>query len=34
MIWINGEEFYEKPGSCGTCTFFNNGNTFLTSKIG
>jgi hypothetical protein len=34
MIWISGKEFYEKPGSCGTCPFFNSSNTFLTSKTG
>ena len=27
MIKINGEIFYEKPGSCGSCPFFDNGST-------
>lgn len=31
MILINGERFYDKPGSCGTCPFFNNGTTHLDS---
>lgn len=27
MITINDTTFYDKPGSCGTCTFFDNGRT-------
>jgi hypothetical protein len=27
MVYINGYKFYEAPGSCGTCPFFNNGST-------
>lgn len=34
MITINGKEFYDKPGSCGTCPFFYSGDTFLSSKLG
>lgn len=34
MITINGEKFYEKPGSCGTCPFFSSGTTYLSSKLG
>ena len=26
---INGVEFYEKPGCCGTCPFFDNGRSRL-----
>lgn len=29
MVTINGETFYNKPGSCGTCPFFDNGKTHL-----
>ena len=29
MITINGEKFYDKPGSCGSCPFFNSGSTHL-----
>lgn len=29
MVTINGEKFYDKPGSCGTCPFFSNGATHL-----
>lgn len=34
MITINGKEFYDKPGSCGTCPFFRDGNTSFSSKLG
>lgn len=34
MIKINGKTFYDKPGSCGTCPFFNSGNTYLSSQLG
>lgn len=27
MITINGTTFYDKPGSCGSCPFFDNGGT-------
>lgn len=27
MIQINDKTFYSKPGSCGTCPFFDNGRT-------
>lgn len=27
MVTINGKTFYDKPGSCGTCPFFDNGRT-------
>ena len=30
MIYINGQKFYDKPGSCGTCPFFNNGSTHMS----
>ena len=30
MIKINGESFYEIPGSCGSCPFFNDGTTHLS----
>lgn len=29
MIKINGRIFYDKPGSCGTCSFFNSGSSEL-----
>lgn len=29
MVTINNEKFYDKPGSCGTCPFFDNGKTHL-----
>ena len=31
MIWINGTPVYEEPSSCGTCPFFSNGSTQLSS---
>lgn len=31
MITIDGEIFYNKPGSCGTCPFFDNGATSFHS---
>lgn len=36
MITINGTTFYDKPGSCGSCPFFDNGGTssFHGSEIG
>lgn len=34
MVTINGEIFHDKPGSCGTCPFFNSGNTYLSSRLG
>lgn len=34
MITINGKTFHDKPGSCGTCPFFNSGNTYLSCRIG
>ena len=34
MIYIQGEAFYDKPGSCGSCPFFSSGNTFLSGKVG
>lgn len=34
MVTINGKVFYDKPGSCGTCPFFNSGNTYLSSRLG
>lgn len=36
MITINGESFYDMPGSCGSCPFFSNGSTHLFpgSEIG
>lgn len=30
MITINGEKFYEKPTSCGTCPFYLSGSTSLS----
>ena len=27
MVTINGETFYDMPGSCDTCPFFGNGST-------
>lgn len=27
MVTINGELFYDKPGSCGSCPFFDSGST-------
>lgn len=27
MVIINGQTFYEEPGSCGTCPFLMTGNT-------
>lgn len=27
MITINDTTFYDKPGSCGSCPFFDNGGT-------
>lgn len=30
MIQINGVQFWDKPGSCGTCPFFDNGSTILS----
>ena len=29
MVYINDIPFYEEPGSCGTCEFFNNGSSAL-----
>lgn len=29
MITINGTTFYDKPGSCGSCPFFDNGGTSI-----
>ena len=36
MITINDIVFYDKPGSCGSCPFFDNGGTssFHGSEIG
>lgn len=34
MVTINGERFYDKPGSCGSCQFFSDGNTYLSSRLG
>ena len=36
MITINGESFYDMPGSCGSCPFFSDGSTRLSpgSEIG
>lgn len=36
MITINDTTFYDKPGSCGSCPFFDNGGTssFHGSEIG
>ncbi len=31
MIVINGEKFYDKPGSCGSCPFFYSGSTRLSN---
>lgn len=30
MVVINGEKFYDKPGSCGSCPFFLSGSTSLS----
>lgn len=30
MIYINGKQFYEKPGSCGTCPFYMSASTHLS----
>ena len=34
MVTINGKIFYDKPRSCGTCPFFDNGSTYLSSRLG
>lgn len=33
MVTINGETFYDKPGSCGTCPFFSSGATHMFSGL-
>jgi CRISPR/Cas system CMR-associated protein Cmr3 (group 5 of RAMP superfamily) len=30
-ITINGFKFYDEPSSCGTCAFFNNGQTEMSA---
>lgn len=34
MITINGKVFYDKPGSCGSCSFFFCGSTHLCPNRG
>lgn len=34
MVTINGKTFHDKPGSCGSCPFFSDGNTYLGSRLG
>lgn len=34
MITINGTIFYDKPGSCGSCPWFNSGSTHLYHNPG
>lgn len=34
MVTINGKIFYDKPGSCDSCSFFSSGNTYLGSRLG
>lgn len=34
MITINDTPFYDKPGSCGTCPWFNSGSTDLQPNRG
>lgn len=29
MVTINGKIFHDKPGSCGSCPFFDNGSTSM-----
>lgn len=33
MRTLNGAKFYEEPGSCGTCPFFNNGTTYTPLSV-
>lgn len=33
MVTINGEQFYDKPSSCGTCPFFSDGATHLNPSF-
>lgn len=34
MITINGKVFYDKPGSCGSCSFFFCGSTHICPNRG
>lgn len=34
MIYINDREFYDKPGSCGSCPFFFSGSTHMQPNAG
>lgn len=34
MISINGTTFYDKPGSCGSCPWFNSGSSRLSPNPG
>ena len=34
MVTINGKIFHDKPGSCGSCPFFSDGDTYLSSRLG
>lgn len=34
MVTISGKIFHDKPGSCGSSSFFSDGNTYLGSQLG